>query len=466
MIRKFEVSQVEWVCYIEVCGLYATVARQAGLVPSTQPVAVLREGRVYDGCRAAFASGLALGAPARQVQRDVPGAVQVELGELEPAVTAHAWWDQCLSHTPFIEPAEPHQIYLSLPSPGMALTAAIRNEVAQLVDQAATYGFVAFAGVASSKVVARAAALVCKAAWLLRRPGSPGHQAAPETTAFVLPGEEERYLAPLPTTYLPAAPEVQRRLGRLGVRTLGEIAQIPAAEWGRQLGPAGQQIAEWSHGVDREPVKPCYPPRSLQRRVSFAQDLRDRDRLELVVSRLAAALAGELTARGEGCQQVALTLEEAGGRRICCERTLAKLQQSVRPLQQALYLLLEQILSRPSTYLEGAKVSPQKHLFFQEPTEAATGVDGRGHEVAVSALWVELRLIGPMPWQQLNLWDDSGRSEREERLERALLLLHERFPSHMVGLGPRYGLTWKEQMLQFNDPYRWAGHGVGPSWPG
>jgi hypothetical protein len=61
-----------------------------------------------------------------------------------------------------------------------------------------------------------------------------------------------------------------------------------------------------------------------------------------------------------------------------------------------------------------------------------------------------------MPWQQLDLWDDSGRREREERLERALSLLHERFPARMVGLGPRGDVSFKEQMLQFVDPYRWA----------
>jgi hypothetical protein len=420
---------MRWICHIAIQGFYAAVARQQTIVAVDRPIVVLREGRVYDGCRAAFTAGLVLGTPARQVLRDVANAGLVEWSQVNGEALAHPWWDECLAHTPYIEPLAPHEVYLALPIPGDSLSSVVRTEVTRLQQKAAAYGFVAFAGTGTSKLVARAATLACKEGWLLRRPGVAVRGGAPTTAAFVPAGEEGSYLAPLPISYLPASPEVHRRLARLGIRTVGEAARIRESEWLRQLGPLGRQVAQWSRGVDTEPVKPRYPSRTLERRVEFAIDVRDRDHLEQVTNRSATILVQQLTQKSEGSQEVTLTLERSDAPPIRLGRTLIKLQQAVYPFQQALHTLLGQAL------------------------DSATGRNGG---VSISALTVSFGLIGPMPWQQLDLWDDSGRREREVRVERALTLLQERFPARMVGLGPRQTQTWREQMLQFSDPYRWS----------
>lgn len=416
---------MQWVCYTEVQGLYAGAARTAGLAPADRPVVVIREGRVADGCRDAFISGLVLGAPARQAMRDAPRAVLVAWEQLDATPAATAWWERSLQYTPYVEPALPHQLFLALPSPGQAVAPALKAEVAVLHAVAGEAGFAAFTGVAPSRLLARAAALACRERWLQRRPGQLGFAEPAAQLAFVLPGEEARFLAPLPVAFLPAAPEAQRRLARLGIRTVGEVARIGESEWVRQLGPLGRQLSQWSQGIDPEPVKPAYPPRTLERRVEFTSEVQDRDHLEQVVTRHAASLVRQLADKGEGCQQASLLLEQAGGPPLHLSRTLAKLQQSPYPVQQALRTLLEQALA------------------------GATGIP-------VTAVTVSVGLIGPMDWQQLDLWDDSGRSEREERLQRALSLLHERFPARIVGIGPRADVSFREQMLRFSDPYRWA----------
>jgi nucleotidyltransferase/DNA polymerase involved in DNA repair len=449
---------MQWVCFIEVQGLYAAVARRAGLVPQGRPVAVLRDGRVWDGCRDAFAGGLVLGAPARQAQRDAPQAVPVDLAQVDAAAAARAWWDACLNYTPYIEPGEPHQVCLALPSPEGGLTGAVRTEVARLVETAEQHGFVAFAGVGPSKLVARAAARACREGWLLRRPGSQGYGAAPATVAFVLPGDEERYLAPLPVSYLPAPPDVQRRLSRLGLKTIGEAARIPEGEWIRQLGTMGRQVARWCRGIDPEGVRPCYPPRTLEKRMQFAEALRDRDQLESVAGKWGVWLARQLGAKGEGCQQVTLTLEQADGPSRQASRTLQKLQQAAYPIQQALRSLLGEVLAEAVREAGGGSAGESAAGAEGVPADDGPLGPAAGWDapVAVTALTITLGLIGPMPWQQLDLWDDPNRRDREERLERALTLLHERFPARMVGVGPRQELPWKEQMLQYVDPYRWT----------
>lgn len=411
---------MQWVCYLEVHGLYAAAAHEVGLVAENRPVAVIREGAVFDGCRSAYTAGLVLGAPARQVLRDVPQAVQVELAEIQAEPRARRWWERCLAHTPYIEPDGLHRLFLALPCPGAELTGALREEVRQLREAAAEAGFTAFAGVAANRTVARAAALSSRDGWLCRRPGTAG-TGAPRTVAFVPPGQEERFLADLPIEYLPVPAALQRRLARLGMRSIGDLARIADVEWVRQIGPVGRQVSLWSRGIDQESVRPCYPPRTRSRRVQFQPEVRGRDALESALVRAAASLSRSLSAAGEGCQQVALNLEAAGAAPLRAVRTLARLQQEAYPIQQAVSGLLEELVRQG---------------------------------LAVTAAEVELRLIGPMPLQQMDLWEDQARREREQRIERALALLHERFPVRVVGLGQGAAPSWREQMLLFNDPYR------------
>jgi len=450
---------MQWVCWVEIQGLYAAAAREAGLVAEGRPVVILRGGRVFDGCREAFAAGLQLGSPARQVLRDVPGAAQVDWADVDAAALARAFWDRCLAHTPYVEPVEPHQVLLGLPLPdgpegspgglpggvggspgGRAqgrVSRRLQQEVGALVEAAASFGFVAFAGAGTSRLVARAAAQALRAEFLVRRPGTVpqqlnavqvgGRQAdgAALQIAIVPPGGEASFLAPLPIGYLPCPPEVRRRLRQLGLTRIGEAARVSEDEWVRQLGPQGRLVARWSRGIDPEPVKPAYPPRRLARRSELGGGVRDRDPLERELSRSAALLAAQLDRRGEGCQQVGLILELADGRVLHAERTLPRLRHTAYPIQQGLCALLDQVLS------------------------------GLGAPVEVAAVTAEVGLIGPVDWRQMELWDDRLRRERQERIEGALALLHERFPARVIGLGPRTPLSWREQMLQYADPYRW-----------
>lgn len=446
---------MQWVCWVEIQGLYAAAAREAGLAAEGRPVVILRGGRVFDGCREAFAAGLQLGSPARQVLRDVPGAVQVDWADVDAAALARAFWDRCLAHTPYVEPVEPHQVLLGLPLPdgpesplgGRAqggVSRRLQEEVRALVEAAASLGFVAFAGAGTSRLVARAAAQALRAEFLGRRPGTAPQRldavqpAGPRRAgsqrsssqamqiAIVPPGEEASFLAPLPIGFLPCPPEVRRRLRQLGLTRIGDAARVSEDEWVRQLGPQGRLVARWSRGIDPEPVKPAYPPRRLARRSEMGGGVRERDPLERELSRSAALLAAQLDRRGEGCQQVGLILELADGRVLHAERTLPRLRHTAYPIQQGLHTLLGQVL------------------------------DGLGAPVEIAAITAEVGLIGPVDWRQMELWDDRLRRERQERIEGALALLHERFPARVIGLGPRTTPSWREQMLQYADPYRWS----------
>lgn len=417
---RWEVVGMHWVGYLTVVGLWARAASRAGLAPAGRPIVILRDGQAFDGSREAFVGGLVLGAPARQVGRDLPGAVLIPAEAVEAEPLGRAWWERLLGSTPYIEPLAPERVWVGLPTPGEGMTERLKAEFRTLCEAAAEAGFIAFGGLGSSRPVARAAALSCRDSWLAWRPGR-AVKATPQPIRIVAPGEEARFLAPLPIGLLGLPAELERRLRRLGVQTAGAAAAIAEAEWVRQVGPAGRQIANWSRGIEPERIKAGYPERSLRRRIDLAGEAVEPDALEGRINRLAAAIAKELSDRGEGCQEVALELEEAGGAKSSSSRTLPRLQQRPYALQQSFGHLLRQIYTKPA------------------PLSALT-------------LWVTR--IGPMDWEQMSLWDQPAIPDKEAKLEELLTLLHERFPSRLIGRGPRQGTTWRERMLTFNDPYR------------
>lgn len=413
---------MHWVGYLTVVGLWARAAREAGLAPAGRPVVILRDGQAFDGCRDAFVGGLVLGAPARQIGRDLPGAVLIPVEEVEAEAHGRAWWDRLLGSTPYIEPLAPETVWVGLPTPGEGMTERLKAEFRGLREAAAEAGFIAFGGLGSSRPVARAAAISCRDSWFAWRPGR-AVKATPQPFRIVAPGEEAKFLAPLPIGLLGLPGDLERRLRRLGVQTAGAAAAIPEAEWVRQVGAEGRRIANWSRGIEPDRVRASYPERSLTRRIDLAGEAVEPDELEARINRAATGIAKELADRGEGCQEVSLALVEVGGASHCHSRTLPRLQQRAYALQQSLGHVLGQVYTK---------------------------------SIPLSVLEVRVTGIGPMPWEQMVLWGETAIPDKEAKLEEVLTLLHERFPSRLIGRGPRQNASWREQMLTFSDPYRWA----------
>jgi hypothetical protein len=349
---------------------------------------------------------------------------------VEAEAHGRAWWDRLLRQTPYIEPIAPETVWVGLTAPGEALLDAVKAEFRALRESAAAAGFIAFGGLGSSRPVARAAALSCRESWLGWKPGK-AVKAAPQPFRFVGPGEETAFLAPLAVGLLGLAPEVERRLRRLGIQTVGAAAAIPETEWVRQFGAEGRRIANWSRGIEPERVRAAYPERALLRRIDLGGEAPEPDELEARISRLAASIAKELADRGEGCQEVALELVGADGARQSGSRVLAHLQQRPYALQQAFVHVQRQVYTKT---------------------------------MPLSALTVRVTGIGPMPWEQMVLWGETAIPDKEAKLEEVLSILHERFPSRLIGRGPRERSSWREQMLTFCDPYRFAGPGAGSTW--
>ncbi len=145
-------------------------------------------------------------------------------------------------------------------------------------------------GVATCKVVAKVASDV-------RKPGG---------ITVVPAGREAEYLAPFAVRRLPGVgPKAELRLGRAGVKTVGELAALDDARLARLLpGKVGTMLRDRARGIDPRELELTTERVSIGHEETFERDLADRAVLDAELRRMAAAVAGHLTRRGECARTV------------------------------------------------------------------------------------------------------------------------------------------------------------------
>ncbi len=162
-------------------------------------------------------------------------------------------------------------------------------------------------GIAGSKLAARAAA------------------ALPRSPNVVAPRSEARFLAPLPIEFLfvhggrgasrsgNAAPdgderEILHTLKLWGLRTVGELAGLPADEVHSRLGERGAALHATARGIDTEPLTPLPPAPTFREAQTFEWAIDNLEPFLFVARGGVSRLAARLDARGMGCKRLELSL--------------------------------------------------------------------------------------------------------------------------------------------------------------
>jgi DNA polymerase-4/protein ImuB len=130
------------------------------------------------------------------------------------------------------------------------------------------------AGVAANKFTARVAA----------------HRAAPGAVQIVTPDATRTFLATAPVSLLPLPPDKRRRLERLGMRTLGDLADLPASAVQARFGAEGRCAWELAWGNDREPVRARPQPATVTESLVLPAPVASREMLLIAVTRLVLRL--------------------------------------------------------------------------------------------------------------------------------------------------------------------------------
>ena len=145
-----------------------------------------------------------------------------------------------LRHSPSVEDGGPDIVYLDLG--GLERLWGGEREIAERLRRAAREsGAAVRIGIAGSRAGARFAA----------RAGSD--------ITIVPPGRDARWLGPAPLALLDLGPEMSARLGRWGIRTLGELADLPSRGLAERLGGEGSRLQQLARGEDATPLRLWMP---------------------------------------------------------------------------------------------------------------------------------------------------------------------------------------------------------------
>jgi len=200
--------------------------------------------------------------------------------------------DAAESFSPRVEDAGEGIAYLDLD--GLGSLFASESQLANaLAQRAAHLGLEALVGVAGSKV----------AAYLAARNGGG---------VTVIPrGEEWSFLAPAPVTLLEPSPVLAATMQRWGIRSIGDLAALPASAVGTRLGPEGVRLVHRARGEDERPLLPRAAPLHFEEGVDLDYGLEGMEPFLFVLRAVLDRLTARLAVRGLVCGDLRLSLRLA-----------------------------------------------------------------------------------------------------------------------------------------------------------
>jgi len=132
---------------------------------------------------------------------------------------------------------------------------------------------------------------------------------------IVPPGGTPAYLAPRAVTVL-GEPDLADLLARLGIRTLGEFAAVPAAEAGNRFGAQGLLAHRLARGLDPRPLAVRPPAADLAVQMEFDPPVEQSERVVFAAKALASQMHARLAASGLACVRVQIQVRCDNGEEI------------------------------------------------------------------------------------------------------------------------------------------------------
>lgn len=267
-------------------------------------------GVVSSASYAARDYGVRSAMPTSRARRLCPEAVVIPPDLATYVAVSQAVMEIFRSVTPMVEPLSLDEAFLDvsgalrrLGSP-TAIGERIRRQVLE------RHGLTCSVGIASTKFVAKLASTRCKPDGLLVVP-----------VAGVL-----EFLRPLPVAALWGVGErTEERLRRLGLNTIGDLANAPVSALRHAVGAAtAEHLHALSWGRDPRRVTPDEPDRSIGAEETFDTDIDDQDVIDRELLRLADKTAARLRATGQRARTVSIKVRFADFTTVTRSRTLAQ----------------------------------------------------------------------------------------------------------------------------------------------
>ena len=162
---------------------------------------------------------------------------------------------------------------------------------------------------------------------------------AQEGLTVLAPGEEAAALAPLPLSLLDLDPEREETLRGWGLRTLGDLAALPAAGLAERLGPDAPRLRRLARGEDDAPLVATALPESFACTLELEWPVDGLEPLSFILARVLEPLCSGLARRGRRAVSLVLELGLVDGSRH--RRALHPAAPSADPRTWRTLLLLD-----------------------------------------------------------------------------------------------------------------------------
>jgi protein ImuB len=315
----------------------APLAVAAGPAPRDPVVAVSAE---------AAELGVRAGMTAAQARQVAPAVLVRAIPEAAAAAAGEALADVAGGFSPRIRRHRPGEVLLDVGG----LTPREEAIAGELLRACRHVGLEARVGIAASVGVARTAAR-CSELTLVR------------------PGEERRFMAPLPLSLLQAGLEpssdLAAMLARWGLAAAGELARLPRQEVALRLGTEGVVLHRLACGEETAAFVPDLLQEVLREGVEVDFSLGALEPFLFLLNGVLGRLERRLELRGEGFAEVLLELRLEGGER---REVRLKLVAPTREVPAVLALARLQLeASPPGAAVEGvaALVTPGRVRLMQ-----------------------------------------------------------------------------------------------------
>ena len=224
-------------------------------------------------------------------------------------------------------------------------------------------------------------------------------------------GEDAAFLAGRPVRDIPSVgPTFGARLHELGIRTVGQAAELDRAWLEQRFGQSGLILHDRARGVDPTAIRAGgRPARSISREVTFNRDVTDLGALRRTLRRHAERVGADLRRANKRARTVTLKLRWLDFTTLTRSHTLERPTQATAAIADAAEAMLDRV-----TRNEG----------FQPVRLIGLGATN---------LVEDLRQLG---FDALRPAD--AEEERQERLDHTLDDLRDRFGDASVNRGPEH----------------------------
>lgn len=298
------------ILHVDMDAFYASVSELDYPQYKGRPLVVGAGARgvVLSANYAARKFGIRAAMPVARAQRMAPSAIFIPPDHERYAEVSRRIMEIFFDFTPLVEPISLDEAFLDVTGAyrlfgsGREIASAIRERVHTQEKITCSVG------IATSKFIAKLASGRCK----------------PDGMLEIAPERVLEFLHPLPVGELwGVGPKTNEELQRLGLRTVGEIANTPLSTLRRALGDGvGESLYELAWARDFREVVVDAPEKSISAAETYAIDLEDSDEVMRELLRLAQRVTHRLRDRELRAKTIGLKVRFADFTNLTKAKTL------------------------------------------------------------------------------------------------------------------------------------------------